>query len=117
MPPPTQNPKLEYNVTVQDNHDIEPAGLGKFIKLQKIKASRNIPNSGKLSKTKIVKKWSEAKLTSGAKFTVENYIQYSEPTISTRKQLKPKSTKKFNWPPAQTQPPKTMQPSTQPLKF
>ena len=49
--------------------------------------------------------WSEAKLTSGAKFTVENYIQYSEPTISTRK-LKPKSTKKFNWPPAQTRPPK-----------
>ena len=50
--------------------------------------------------------WSEAKLTSGAKFTVENYIQYSEHTISTRNKSKPKSTKKFNWPPAQTRPPK-----------
>ena len=37
--------------------------------------------------------------------TEENNIQYSEPTISIRK-LKPKSTKQFNWTPAQTRSPK-----------
>ena len=65
-------------------------------KLKTWKASRNTkeilkqidPEKTKFSSTKIVKKWTESKILSGNKFTLEKFTKYSEPVISTRKSTK-----------------------------
>ena len=80
-----------------------PAGLSKFtsrdMKLAKISHTENTSNN-KFSKTKISRKWSEAKLESGAKFTIQQFLEYCSPIVSTRPLRKKKKNTNIlaNWP-------------------
>ena len=119
---PTRSTKTKNNVTVPHNHktttptpscaaakqvtvcqEMVPAGLSKFTsrdrKFTKIIINQNSNNKfSKFSKTKILRKWSETKLESGAKFTVQKCLEYSAPLVSTRPPKKQKIPL-VNWPP------------------
>ena len=93
---PTLSPATKNNVTVCT--DVVPAGLSKY--LSRDRKFAKISNN-KFSKTKILRKWKETKLESGAKFTIQPFLEYKSPIISTRPP-KVKNEKKnilVNWPP------------------
>ena len=93
---PTLSPATKNNVTVCT--DVVPAGLSKY--LSRDRKFAKISNN-KFSKTKILRKWKETKLESGAKFTIQPFLEYKAPIISTRPP-KIKNKKKnilVNWPP------------------
>ena len=99
---PTQNTAAKKKVTVCQ--EVVPAGLSKFIsrdrKLTTISNTENTSTnkflkSSKFSKTKISRKWSEAKLESGAKFTIQQFLEHSSPIVSTRPLRKQKKNNKY----------------------
>ena len=118
---PTQSTTAEDNVTVPHNHhttiptpnvaaqikvtvcqEVVPAGLSKFtsrdMKLAKISHTENTSSNkfskfSKFSRTKISRKWSEAKLES--KFTIQQFLEYCSPIVSTRPLRKKKKKIKY----------------------
>ena len=108
---PNRNTATKKKVTVCQ--EVVPAGLSKFTsrdrKLTKISHTENTSSNkfSKFSKTKISRKWSEAKLESGAKFTVQQFLEYSSPIVSTRPLRKQKKKKNIfvNWTPKPKPPP------------
>ena len=93
---PTLSPATKNKVTVCT--DVVPAGLSKYT--SRDRKFTNISNH-KFSKTKILRKWKETKLESGAKFTIQPFLEYKSPIISTRppKVKKKKKNILVNWPP------------------
>ena len=107
----TSSTRSQNNVTVPDPQPTTPGGYRRTA--QKIEKDGKNPKNTKYSKTKIMRKWSETKLTSGNSFSIEKLLQYCEPIRSTRKLAKKPTKSSKNqvkirkWPPA---PPTTLPP-------
>ena len=83
---PTRSQNKKNNVTEPDPQPTTPGEYRRTA--EKIEKDGKNPKNTKYSKTKIMRKWSETKLTSGNSFSIEKLLQYCEPIRSTRKLAK-----------------------------